>query len=144
MNPNFILFPVFALVILTFGIGIWMGKLRFVAVKRGDLNPRYFELNRGGKVPEYLTKVSHNYENLLELPILFYVLVGLLYVTAQVEMIQIVLAWLFVGSRYVHSYIHTTSNNIRYRMRAFFFSSGVLILMWLLFMIRAVPLVFRS
>jgi hypothetical protein len=42
-----IIYPVFALVTLTFVIAIWMGKLRVEAIKRGDLNPRYYELNRG-------------------------------------------------------------------------------------------------
>jgi len=140
MEQNSILYPLFALVILTFGIAIWMGKLRFLAVKQGDLNPRYYALNRGGKVPEYLAKVSQNYDNLLELPILFYVLVGLMYATATVEISQTILAWVFVSSRYTHSYIHTTSNNLRLRMKAFLFGSAVLMMMWLLFIVRAMQM----
>jgi len=140
MDQEAILFPVIAQAMLTLGIAIWMGRLRFVAVKRGDLNPRYYELNRGGKVPDYLAKVSQNYDNLLELPILFYVVAGLLYATKQVESAQLVLAWLFVGSRSIHSYIHTTSNNVRYRMRAFLAGGVVLIGMWLLFGVRLVQI----
>jgi len=136
MEQNLILPPVFALVALTFAIGIWLGKLRFTAVKRGDLNPRYYELNRGGKLPDYLAKVSHNYDNLLALPILFYVISILLFIMDKVEVIQIVLAWAFVISRYVHSYIHTTNNNLRYRMRAFMFGVVVLITMWCLYFVR--------
>jgi len=40
MEQLAIIYPIFALVLLTFGIGIWLGKLRFSAVKNGDLNPR--------------------------------------------------------------------------------------------------------
>ena len=138
MEQTAILWPVFALVFLTFGIGIWLGKLRFLAVKKGDLNPRYYELNRGGKVPAYLAKVSHNYDNLLALPILFYVITTLLLVTAKVEIAQLVLAWLFVVSRYVHSYIHTTYNNVRHRMRAFTLGAVILIGMWCLYFVRAI------
>jgi hypothetical protein len=136
MNQNLIFLPVFALVALTFGIGIWLGKLRFTAVKRGDLNPRYYELNRGGKLPDYLAKVSQNYDNLLELPILFYVASIMLFVTSKVEIAQIVMAWVFVASRYVHSYIHTTNNNLRHRMKAFLFGVATLIGMWCLFFVR--------
>ena len=138
MEQTAILWPVFALVFLTFGIGVWLGKLRFLAVKKGDLNPRYYELNRGGKVPAYLAKVSHNYDNLLALPILFYVITTLLLVTAKVEIAQLVLAWLFVVSRYVHSYIHTTYNNVRHRMRAFTLGAVILIGMWCLYFVRAI------
>jgi hypothetical protein len=136
MEQATILPPVFALAVLTFGIALWMGRLRFLAVRRGDLSPRYYELNRGGKVPDYLAKVSQNYDNLLELPILFYVLTCLLFVSQQVELAQVVMAWLFVGSRYVHSYIHTTTNILKPRMRSFLFGAFVLMAMWLLFMFR--------
>ena len=52
VEQDAIIYPVFALVTLTFVIAIWMGKLRVEAIKRGDLNPRYYELNRGGKLPD--------------------------------------------------------------------------------------------
>ncbi|MGD8526359.1 MAG: MAPEG family protein [Thioalkalispiraceae bacterium] len=136
MEQNSILLPVFALVALTFGIGIRLGKLRLAAVKRGDLNPRYYELNRGGKVPDYLAKVSHNYDNLLALPILFYVVSIMLFVSGKVEIAQIILAWVFVVSRYVHSYIHTGYNNVRHRMRAFILGVVALIGMWCLYFVR--------
>ena len=136
MEQIAIFLPVFALVALTFGIGLWLGKLRFAAVRRGDLNPRYYELNRGGKLPDYLAKVSNNFDNLLALPLLFYVLAIMLFVTEKVEVSQIVLAWLFVASRYVHSYIHTTSNHVKHRMRAFLPGVALLIIMWCLFFVR--------
>ena len=136
MNQHLILFPVFAQVALTFGIGIWLARSRFAAVKRGDLSPRYFAINRGGEVPEYLAKVNNNYINLLELPVLFYLVAVLLYVTDSVEPAQLVLAWVFVASRYAHSYIHTTYNNVRQRMRMFMLGVIALISMWCLFFAR--------
>jgi len=138
MEQKLILLPVFALIALTFGIGLWLGKLRFVAIKQGDLNSRYYELNRGGKMPDYLAKVSHNYDNLLALPILFYVLSILLLVTEQVEIAQIILAWIFVVSRYIHSYIHTTYNKLRHRMIAFMLGVVTLISMWLVYFVRII------
>jgi len=136
MNQNLILYPVFAQAALTFGVGIWLARLRFAAVKRGDLSPRYFAINRGGEVPEYLAKVHNNYNNLLELPILFYAVTALLLITVKVEPAQVVLAWIFTGSRLVHTYIHTTYNNIRHRLRAFLVGAGSLIFMWCLFFVR--------
>jgi len=136
MNQNLILYPVFAQAALTFGVGIWLARLRFAAVKRGDLSPRYFAINRGGEVPEYLAKGHNNYNNLLELPILFYAVTALLLITVKVEPAQVVLAWIFTGSRLVHTYIHTTYNNIRHRLRAFLVGAGSLIFMWCLFFVR--------
>jgi len=136
MNQNLILYPVFAQAALTFGVGIWLARLRFAAVRRGDLSPRYFAINRGGEVPEYLAKVSNNYNNLLELPVLFYVVTALLLITVNVEPAQVILAWIFTGSRLVHTYIHTTYNNVRHRLRAFLLGAVVLMVMWLLFFVR--------
>lgn len=136
MNQHLILLPVFALIILTFGMGIWLGKLRVLAVKQGHLNPRYFELNRGAKLPDDVAKVSNNYDNLLALPMLFYVLILFLLVTNQIGVTQIILAWLFVITRYAHSYIHTMNNNVRHRMKVFLLSVVVLIIMWSLFILR--------
>jgi len=73
---------------------------------------------------------------LLALPVLFYVLSILLFITNKVEVIQVVLAWAFVFSRYIHSYIHTTSNRVQHRMRAFMFGVVILIFMWGLYFVR--------
>ena len=59
MAQEVILYPVIAMAALTFAIGLWLGVLRFRAVKNGDINPAYYKLNRGAKLPEYLAKV-HN------------------------------------------------------------------------------------
>ncbi|MGH8119688.1 MAG: MAPEG family protein, partial [Gammaproteobacteria bacterium] len=93
--------------------------------------------NRGSEVPEYLAKVNNNYNNLLELPILFYALTALLLITVNVEPAQVILAWIFTGSRLVHTYIHTTYNNVRHRLRAFSLGAGALLAMWGLFFVRA-------
>ena len=138
IQQNTILLPVFAQILLTFGIGIWMARLRFRAVRQGNLNPRYYELNRGGKLPDYLARVSHNYDNLLALPVLFYVVCILLLVTHRAETAQIILAWVFVASRYLHSYIHTTYNRVAHRMRAFMVGVASLMAMWLLFFVRMI------
>ena len=136
MENTLILYPIFALVALTLGIGIRLGVLRFAAVRRGDLTPRFYELNRGGKMPDYLAKVSQNYDTLLELPILFYLLAVCLFITDKVDMVQLLLAWLFIASRYAHSYIHITDNKLRPRMRAFLLGVLLVIVMWVWFLLQ--------
>jgi hypothetical protein len=138
MNQDAILLPVFALGALTFFVSLWMARLRFVAVRRGDLDPNYYKLNRGAELPEYLVKVSRNFQNLLELPVLFYVVALLLYVTKQVDITYVALAWLYVGTRLVHTYIHTTYNNVRYRMIPFLLGGILLIAIWLRLFVQVV------
>lgn len=135
MEPESILFPIIALVALTFGIGLWFGAIRFRAVRTGDINPAYYILNRGAKLPEYYLKVNNNYNNLFEIPLLFYVVSVLIYVTNKTDFIFLILSWMFVATRYLHSYIHTTYNNLTHRRNAFL--SGIVILMfeWIRFSI---------
>ena len=39
-------------------------------------------------------------------------------------------AWLFIVARYAHTYVHVTSNRLRYRTPAFVVSFVMLGLMW--------------
>jgi hypothetical protein len=96
MKAELILYPVFAMIFLTFGIGILMLKLRFKAVREDGFNPAYFLLNRGAKLPDYLAKATNHYANLFELPILFYVAGLILYTGNKVDTIYLMLLWLFV------------------------------------------------
>lgn len=131
MKQTLIIYPVFAVVLLTFIIGIWMLKLRIKAVKEGSLNPGYFLLNRGAKLPDGLAKVTQHYDNLFEMPVLFYVACLSILATNSTDAIFLCLAWLFVGARCVHAYIHTTYNDLKHRRLAFLAGTSVIAVMWL-------------
>ncbi|HEX9802700.1 MAG TPA: MAPEG family protein, partial [Gammaproteobacteria bacterium] len=117
-----------------FAVGIALFRARILAVKRGDISPGYFLLNRGGKLPENLVRVDQNYNNLLELPILFYAAVLLLYVTGTANLAQLWLLWGFALSRIVHTLIHIRSNHLRWRMRSFVVGFLLLLASWSLFL----------
>ncbi len=78
-------------------------------------------------MPDYLARVEQHYQNLFELPVLFYVLQLALYASGSVTAVQLVLAWGFVATRLLHTVIHTTVNRLRWRMLVF--SAGALLLM---------------
>ncbi len=104
---------------------------RVKAVRTGKLSPRYFKLNKGGDVPEHLTAITQNYNNLLELPMLFYVIcLAFLIINREIEYF-IIYAWVYVVLRYIHSFIHITYNHILHRLFAFTASCIVLISMWI-------------
>jgi hypothetical protein len=129
MPQIWILYPMTALVALTFAVGAVLLWMRVRAVRRGEINPRYFLLNRG-KAPDALTRVDQHFTNLFELPVLFYALVLVLYVTASVTPLQLALAWAFVLTRVLHALIHTTVNRLRARMLAFLAGALLLMLGW--------------
>ena len=138
MNQDLMLLPLIAMFFLTFGIGVWMLKLRIKAVKEDGLNPGYFLLNKGAKLPDYLAKVSNHYANLFEFPIFFYAVCVALYAGNKTDTVYLMLAWGFVVMRYLHAYIHTTYNNIKHRRFAFLGSILMLASMWVLLFIEII------
>lgn len=131
MPQKLILYPIFVMILLTFAMGIWMLVFRFRAVKERAVNPAYFLLNRGGKLPDYLAKVTQNFHNLLEMPPLFYTACLMVYVTQHTDLITLLLAWFFVIARCGHSFIHATYNNLRHRRWAFLVSIALLGALWI-------------
>lgn len=126
----YIIYPMFALVILTFLVGFSMGASRLISVKKGQVNPLYYKLLSGYTPPEYVVKLSRNFSNLLEVPILFYTL-GVLLVALNISSpVILVLAWCFVGLRIVHSIIHITYNHPKHRFYAFLSSCLIVLVMW--------------
>lgn len=134
MIQTTIFMPIFVLVGFSYVIAALMLKERIHAVK-GGLQPGYFLYNRGGKPPESMLKVSHHYENLFELPVLFYIVCISLYATAHVNPLNLTLAWVFVISRFAHAYIHIGKNRLLQRRNIFLLSSVVLLCMWVEFML---------
>ena len=125
-----ILVPGLTLVALTLFVVFRMGILRLRAIRRGDIHPGFFSLYRGHEEPEKLAAYSRHVTNLYEAPVLFYVVCITAFVTAQDSSLLLALAWAYVGLRFVHSYVHLTSNIVLLRFRLFVASLLVLGGMW--------------
>ncbi len=141
LNPVHILFPIVAMVALVVIVVVRLGRSRVRAVRRREISVGYFELFQGSEEPEELRALSRHLVNLFELPILFYVACIVAYVSVQVDLWLVLLAWFFVVSRYVHSYIHLTSNIVIQRFRVYGIGLAALVLMWLTLTIHLVILV---
>ena len=126
-----VLLPMLGMIGLTFSVMIWMLKLRYKAIRNDGINPRYFSLYRGAKLPDYLLKVTQHYENLLEMPILFYIAILLVIALDINSPYYTALAWLFLIFRLIHTIIHTGYNKVAHRKNIFILSTLVLILLWI-------------
>jgi hypothetical protein len=70
--------------------------------------------------------------NLLELPMLFYIVCLILYVTGGASSNAIAIARAFVALRVVHSAIHLTSNRVLHRLAAFTAANVALVFLWVI------------
>ncbi|MDG2501774.1 MAG: MAPEG family protein [Porticoccaceae bacterium] len=131
-----IIYPVFCLVMLTFIMAFATGASRLISVRRKQINPKYFVLLSGDTPPDYVQKIGRNFANLLEVPVLFY-LVAVLVITLQIDNTLLLnLAWLYVALRLVHSIIHVSYNHVIHRFTVFLLSLITLLAMWIqLFML---------
>lgn len=135
MSIQAVLLPLFVQVALTFGLLFWMGRARIASVRRGETHIRDIALGQPNWSPR-VQQISNAYHNQYQVPVLFYVLVGLALFTRKADLLFVVMAWLFVISRLVHAAIHTTSNWVSRRFFAFLFGAAVLLLMWIIFAAR--------
>jgi hypothetical protein len=130
MNSFTLVYPMFAMVVLTFVVlaRLFITRVRFV--KDGRVNARYFKTYQEGGEPEDSAKLSRHFSNLFEAPVLFYAACLAAMVVEQSSPLLIGLAWSYVVLRCVHSYIHTGSNELNHRVAAYFSSWAVLLVMW--------------
>jgi hypothetical protein len=125
--------PVLALVMLTFLVLLRIPYVRIRGVRAKRVQVDDFKPGESAHVPEDISLPNRNYMNLLELPMLFYVLALALYVTQRVDAVELTLAWVYVALRFAHSCVHLTVNHVIARLIVFASSNVVLSLMWLYF-----------
>ncbi len=75
--------------------------------------------------------VADNLKNLFEMPILFYVAILLALSLLIQDSLTVLLAWGFVGARFVHSLIHCSYNDVNHRFAAYAVSCVFLLLLWI-------------
>ena len=116
VNQIAIFFPMAALVAWTFAVLLLIPIGRFRAGARGEVNAGDFRFGESARVPGAVSLPNRNFMNLLELPLLFYVVCIALYVTLSVDAHALVLAWLYFALRVGHSLVHLTYNNVFHRL----------------------------
>ena len=128
--------PVVALVVLTAIVGLMMGVYRNAAVFRGAASVRYFRAYTSDSPAEWVERPARAYMNLLELPVLFYVVCLLMLTTGKFDSVQVSLAWVFVIARYAHAFIHIGFNYVPLRFAAFLAGVVTLAVIWTRFAVQ--------
>ncbi len=124
------LYPMFAMVVLTFILMAYTLYLRINSVFKKDVNRGYYRLMSGYDVPEYITKTSRHFVNLFETPVLFYA-AGILCIVLGIENVFLLsIAWAYIACRAVHALIHITYNNILHRMTVFLLGNLCILSIW--------------
>ena len=134
MDRILIVYPAFAMLILTFFAYVKSRLILNKCLKEKSLSIKQIKLYTG-ELPEEFEQSRQHLKNQFELPVFFYLLIALLYSSSNFQLIDIVLAWMFVASRYIHSYIRFTSNYLPHRARLFILGMLLLMISWIKFVL---------
>jgi hypothetical protein len=129
-----LLLPAFIQFALTVYVLTRMGQGRVQAVRSGQV--KYSDVDTKTAYSETVQKFSNNYVSQFELPVLFYVVLAFALATELIDLVLIGLAWAFVGSRLMHSFVHTGRNRIPTRFKVFVAGLVFLVGMWAWFGLR--------
>ena len=132
MSAAEVLLPVFVHVLLVFILLFWMGKERRGALVAREVQMKDIALDEPNW-PKKATQLANCLKNQFEFPVLFYAVVALALPLRLADLLFVLLAWVFVVTRYVHAGIFITSNDVKSRSLAFFAGVLVLLAMWIVF-----------
>ncbi len=140
MSVRFVLLPVFVLVGLTFVLLLWMAGARRGALVGGQTKVRDIVLGQPNWPPR-ATQIANCFANQFELPLLFYILIALALPLRHVDLVIVLLSWVFVVTRFAHAGIFVSSNDLKQRSLAWFAGVLVLFAMWLYFALSILLLI---
>ncbi len=130
MTEYALIYPMFAMVVLTFYVLVTLFRSRVKSVKEGKISGAYFRTYRGEEESDALIQLSRHFTNLFEAPVLFYVVCLAAMISGETTTAFQFLAWAYVSIRAAHAYIHIGRNRVQKRLRVYFFSWIVLLVMW--------------
>ena len=133
-----ILFPVFAMALITFVVAPLILTTRINSVKNGIVHIEYYETFQGGKPPASVLQTTRHWSNLYEAPTLFYIACLMAFSLQMESTLMLAMAWLYVAVRLIHSVIHLTYNRVYHRLSAFLTSQFILIAIWILIFIEVI------
>ena len=130
MSELRLVYPMLAMVLLTFIVLVVLFRSRVRMVREGHAPVSYFRTFQGSQEPDYAVKPARHLTNLFEAPTLFYAGCLLAMVVGVSGWPVVTLAWAYVAARVAHAFIHLGANRVRHRFRAYFFGWIVLLAMW--------------
>lgn len=128
--PERLLRPIEALVGLTALVWLLMVGVRNTTILMGITKPGYYHGYLSDQPPEWVERPARTFNNLFQVPILFYVICLLMMVTGRLDETQITLAWVYVAMRLVHAVIYLGWNYVPYRFASWVASCITLGVIW--------------
>ena len=117
--------PFTAMLVLTFAVWVYMYalRIRYMVSNRIDAQRMTTPDRAMDLLPDSINYAAYNLRNLAELPVAFYALCLMLYVTDEVDAVYVAAAWAFFVFRALHSVVHCTFNRVIVRFGFYMLSA---------------------
>lgn len=126
-----LLIPLLIQVALTFAVLFTMFARRVSEFKRKRVHPQKTATRTDQRaVLTDSATAADNFQNLFELPVLFYTAILLALNLLLQDPLLVALAWTYVATRLAHSMVHVTYNDVMHRFYCFACSVLVLLMIW--------------
>ena len=130
--PEVLLWPLSIHLGLIFFLYAWLTVERKRAAARGEAS--LDDYRTYDREPLRARLIANNIANQFELPVLYYAVTAMLLASPQIPSVQLFLAWIFVGGRIAHSFVHILSPDVALRGNVFTVNFLALFAMWALFL----------
>ena len=124
------IYAMFGMVVLTILVGVLVLFIRIKCVSSGEVKITYFRTMSGQEVPDIFVQSTRCFNNMFEVPLLFYVVITLIVALNMGSFLTVVLAWVFFGFRLTQAIIHLTYNNVFHRMLSFLGGIATVLTLW--------------
>ena len=132
MNETAIFAPVLVQALLSFVVLILLGPARRNSMRETRTRLDDAALANGTSTwNDRALRLSNNFKNQFELPVLFYAVAAFALILHKVDDVTIWMAWAFVATRVAHAFFHATQNVVRGRGLAFLLGAFLLLAMWI-------------
>lgn len=123
--------PMLAMIVWTMGVGLFAVSRRVREIRAKRIPLRMMARSRDISSVLDDTQAMDNFNNLLQVPTLFYVWCLASIMLQMHEWLMLVGAWLYVGLRFWHTGIQITHNRVLRRFRIWMASNIMLLALWL-------------
>jgi hypothetical protein len=128
--------PMGALVALTALVWLMMVMFRNYAALSQRASSDYYRFYDSKLLPEdWIERPARAFNNLMQLPTLFYVVCLAMMLTGRVDEGQRALAWTFVATRTLHALVYIGWNPLAYRFASWVAASICLFTLWARFLL---------
>ena len=130
MSQAAIFAPMLALAGWTFAVMLLIPVYRFRAGYAGQVTYHDFKYGESDRVPPEVTIPNRAFMNLVQVPVLFYVVGFTMFLTQGVTAAFVGLGWAYFALRVAHSLVHLSYNKVWHRLLVFGVSNVVVVIMW--------------